>query len=163
MFDYNMWISSNPGLYLGHEEVSDEEYDAVFRSGIPWTERIKDVVRKSVHRAFSHEPYNYTDEIVDFHNSIIESSLIFAEYDGVVMSAMNISLNHVPDNIIARQKRMISDIREVVPASYGVIYMYSDDEEPFNGFFRVIKFVKEDLHIGSDTFFDLNFPRARKL
>ncbi|MFK8250765.1 Imm7 family immunity protein [Ancylobacter terrae] len=158
MFQYHMWLVSGLGEKLGHEPCTDDEY-------APFEEREEELlaelavkIEDCIFRELTHNQIRTAPAgFADADTSIVRRGLRFQRTYELV-TCLNFERNHVPTNILGRQRRLMEEIYRLAPATFGVAYLFSEDEPPFNGRFHVFKMVKDKIFEGSDPFFDACFP-----
>ncbi|WP_018389375.1 Imm7 family immunity protein [Ancylobacter sp. FA202] len=158
MFSYHMWLVSAPGQKLGHEPCSDEEYAPIERGGA-LVERLQQSVEDSIFKHLTHNEIRVLEPgPVDMSVRKIRDGLAFIGTSDGFITSLNFERNHVPENILRRQLHLLEDIGRIAPATYGVAYLYSDDEPPFAGHFEVMRMIKGRIERSRDAFFDQHFP-----
>lgn len=159
MFSYHMWLASAPGLKLGHEPCTDEEYAPIEQGGAALVERLRRAVEDSIFKHLTHNEIRVLPpDLVDMEVHKVREGLTFIGTWSGFITSLNFERNHVPDNILRRQLHLLEDIGRIAPATYGVAYLYSDDEPPFEGHFEVMRMIKGRIERSRDPFFEQHFP-----
>lgn len=159
MFRYHMWLVTAPGEKFGHEPCTDEEHALIAQGGDTLIEKLRRDVEDSIYRHLTHNRIEIREaSLVDMDVHVVRDGLRFVGTWEGFMTSLNFERNHVPENIIRRQLHLLEEIGRIAPATYGVTYLFSDDELPFNGHFEVLRMSKGRIEQTRDAFFEELFP-----
>lgn len=159
MFRFHMWLVTAPGGKLGHEPCTDEEFAPIEEGGQALVERLRREIEGSIFKHLTHNRIEIREPgLIDIEIQKVREGLKFVgTWDGFV-TTLNFERNHVPENILRRQLHLLEEIGRIAPATYGVTYLFSDDEPPFNGHFEVMRMIKGRIEQARDAFFEQYFP-----